>query len=321
MCCSLPSNFQKHQHQLSWARRPKGCPVILEREIFYQEDTTTTTTTTPEGTKLWLFFFPYLGRITPDSRKESRVKYECLDENVTGKVVCQVRKFWFQSRQVCWNMTSTPFMMCWNWMFQWPSNQLSTSQVDTPFGGVMGSWVVVFRVFLLSSRLPPWKISLAQKCWSLIFGGRAGATEDGDMELRLPQGVGEALLVGWKNGYPPKNWHSNGTFTIFNRSFFFKWLFFQCHVSFPCFPGCITMTKEWFDNWSWMNILMFKCVYEKGEAPADRVGSYIYIHMYIYVHVFTFVLSTIHHIRYTTYHINFTKKHTIHINMELYTTY
>lgn len=112
MCCSLPSNFQKHQHQLSWARRPKGCPVILEREIFYQEDTTTTTTTTPEGTKLWLFFFPYLGRITPDSRKESRVKYECLDENVTGKVVCQVRKFWFQSRQVCWNMTSTPFMMC-----------------------------------------------------------------------------------------------------------------------------------------------------------------------------------------------------------------
>lgn len=204
MCCSLPSNFQKHQHQLSWARRPKGCPVILEREIFYQEDTTTTTTTTPEGTKLWLFFFPYLGRITPDSRKESRVKYECLDENVTGKVVCQVRKFWFQSRQVCWNMTSTPFMMCWNWMFQWPSNQLSTSQVDTPFGGVMGSWVVVFRVFLLSSRLPPWNISLAQKCWSLIFGGRAGATEDGDMELRLPQGVGEALLVGWKNGYPQK---------------------------------------------------------------------------------------------------------------------
>ena len=35
-------------------------------------------------------FFPYLGRITPDSRKESRVKYECLDENVTGKVVCKV---------------------------------------------------------------------------------------------------------------------------------------------------------------------------------------------------------------------------------------
>jgi len=49
MCDVLCSGITEYCCREEGQCTPRGCPVILEREIFYQEDTTTTTTTTPEG--------------------------------------------------------------------------------------------------------------------------------------------------------------------------------------------------------------------------------------------------------------------------------
>ena len=201
-------------------------------------------------------------------------------------------------------------MMCWNWMFQWPSNQLSTSQVDTLFGGVMGSWVVVFRVFLLSSRLPPWKISLAQKCWSLIFGGRAGATEDGDMELRLPQGVGEALLVGWKNGYPQKTdiamEHSPFLIGVSSSNGCSSSVMLVFHVFRAVLPW---LKSDLIIEAGWIYWCSNVCMKKERHLQTELAHIYIYTHVYICTRIYICSINNTPHTIYNISHKFYQKTH------------
>ena len=80
-----------------------------------------------------------------------------------------------------------------------------------------------------------------------------------------------------------------------------------------------------------MNILVFKCVYEKGEAPADRVGSYnIYIYIiYIYMHIHVYICTRIYicsinntpHTIYNISHKFYQKTHNTYIYIHMYFIY
>ena len=60
--------------------------------------------------------------------------------------------------------------------------------------------------------------------------------------------------------------------------------------------------KSCFDNWSRMNILMFKCVYDKSLNLQTELAQYINIYIYIYMYTCIYI-CTINTIPHTIYNI------------------